>query len=282
MWSNFHAHSNYCDGKGDLIDHVKSANKNNVVALGFSSHAPLPFDCKWCMKNEGLSNYIEEINYLKNVSGNTSLFIGLEVDFIPDVISPKDFETELDYTIGSVHFVDQLPDGTRWEIDGSHISFLDGLSKIFHNNIRDAITRYYELTRKMITSACPTIIGHMDKIKIQNIDDKFFKESDSWYRDEIEKTISLIKKSDAIVEVNTRGIYQKKTSTTYPSPWILKLIQEHNIPVTLNSDSHHPDDLINQFSEAANMLHEIGFKKISSLKDGQWQQFKFNENGLVI
>jgi histidinol-phosphatase (PHP family) len=134
----------------------------------------------------------------------------------------------------------------------------------------------------MVRQSRPTIVGHMDKIKMQNINNKFFFEDDPWYQFEIERTLDCIEKSGSIIEVNTRGIYQNKTSTTYPSPWILELIHKKNIPITLSSDAHHCNDLINHFLETAKQLKQIGFIKIHILHAGQWKPFKFNEHGIEI
>jgi histidinol-phosphatase (PHP family) len=280
MWSNFHTHSKYCDGKGDLQDHLIAAREKKVMSLGFSSHAPLPFDCTWCMKRERLDSYLADIQTLSSSEGDIEIYAGLEVDFIPDVVSPDDFKDQLHYTIGSIHFVDEIPGGKRWEIDSGHTTFLEGLDKIFNNDFREALIRYFDLTRAMIRDSPPDIIGHMDKIKIQNINDKFFNESDAWYKDEIHKTLNLIKGSGVIVEVNTRGIYKKKSATTYPSPWILQRIYELNIPITLNSDAHHSDNLINEFEPTAFMLKDIGFKNLTILKDGLWKSIPFDQYGI--
>lgn len=280
MWSNFHSHNNYCDGKGELNDYVQTAQRLGMVSLGFSSHAPVPFTTQWCMKYERLLDYFDEIQKIKTTA-TVELYSGLEVDFIPGVTSPNLFRDKLDYTIGSVHFVERLPDGKGWEIDGTHAFFLEGFSKIFHNNIQDTIHRYYELTREMITTACPSVIGHLDKIKIQNVDGKFFSEEDGWYQEEVKQTLQAIQRTEAIVEVNTRGIYQKKSETTYPSPWILSLLHERNIPITISSDAHHCNDIINQFPETAVLLKQIGFKTITILQDGKWKAFPFNEHGII-
>ena len=282
VWSNYHTHNNFCDGKSESVNYVTKALELNMNSLGFSSHAPLPFDCKWCMKPEAFTEYLKLISSLKDDTNGLEIYTGLEVDYIPGVISPGTFRKQLDYTIGSVHFVETMSNGIRWEIDGLHSFFLEGLEDIFKNNIKDAITRYYELTRQMITTDCPSIVGHLDKIKIQNIDDRFFNEDDDWYKSEIIKTLNCIEDAGTILEVNTRGLYQKKSKTTYPSPWILEIASSKNIPITLSSDAHHHDDVTNQFSEAAYMLSSLGFKKLSILKEGQWQQFKFNEQGLII
>ncbi|MCI0751093.1 MAG: histidinol phosphatase, partial [Flammeovirgaceae bacterium] len=142
--------------------------------------------------------------------------------------------------------------------------------------------RYFQLMREMIITSSPDIVGHLDKIKIQNSNNKFFSEEASWYRDEIIKTIGVIKDAGVIVEVNTRGLYLGKSSTTYPSPWILETLCQKGIPITINSDAHHPGDLINKFRTTATMLKEIGFKKIMVLREGKWKGFNYNADGIKI
>jgi histidinol-phosphatase (PHP family) len=276
MWTNYHTHSNYCDGKESLSTYV---NNPNIQSLGFSSHAPLPFDCKWCMPVEKLDSYFSEIEELKR---NTAIEIysGLEVDFIPGVISPATF-SQTDYTIGSIHFVDQFADGTPWEIDGLHSIFQSGLEQIFKNDYRSAWASYFEFTRQMLRESPPTILGHLDKMKIQNANNLYFNENESWYQAEIKELLQVVKQTNTIVEINTRGIYQQKSETTYPSPWIIELMKQLNIRVTLSSDAHHPKDLFNQFENAASILLQAGYKKICILKEGTWKEVNFNETGIL-
>jgi histidinol-phosphatase (PHP family) len=280
MWANFHMHSNFCDGSAEpweYIDHAKSAE---VKYLGFSSHAPVPFECKWCMKRERFDDYLAAITTLKRSQYDIEIYTGLETDYIPGLVSPADFKPFLDFTIGSIHFIDQLPDGLPWEIDGQHKMFLTGLASIFKNDIRAAITRYFELTREMVQKSLPDVVGHLDKIKIQNPDYKFYRESESWYQQEVNKTLALIANAGIIIEVNTRGIYQNKTTQTYPAPWILEKIHKLNIPITLSSDAHHPKDIVSQFEQTTAMLLSIGFKEIMVLRDGVWSPVTLAPNGI--
>jgi histidinol-phosphatase (PHP family) len=272
MWSNLHTHSNYCDGTSSLVEIINSAISKNMISLGFSSHAPLPFNSPWCMKRENLIHYLHEIDQLKKNTSQLQLYSGLEVDYIPGKISSGDFKDQLDFTIGSIHFVESFSDGHGWEIDGTHASFNEGYEHIFKKDIRAAVTRYFELTREMVTRSCPNVIGHLDKIKIQNKYYPYFDESENWYQQEVKHTLDVIRASSAIIEVNTRGLYQKKSLTTYPSPWILQLICHQRIPITLSSDAHHPDDLVSLFPDTAKLLLAIGFKKIRILMDGKWQE----------
>jgi histidinol-phosphatase (PHP family) len=282
MWTNYHSHSKYCDGKGELIEYVEVAKVNKVVSMGFSSHAPVPFDCKWCMRQENLQLYLNDIASLKRSVSGIEIYSGLEVDFIPGVVSPLTYRDHIDYTIGSIHFVDKLPDGRPWEIDNTQTVFEEGLEKIFKNNIKDAVVRYFDLTREMIYHSAPDIIGHLDKIKMQNPGDKYFKGTESWYQQQIISLLDLIRNGDMIIEVNTRGIYQKKTTETYPGPWILEQILKRNIPITISSDAHLKDDLLNQFPETAAMLLKIGFKTVSVLRVGKWTQIPLTTNGISL
>ncbi|HRG78781.1 MAG TPA: histidinol-phosphatase [Cyclobacteriaceae bacterium] len=276
MWSNFHTHTNYCDGKGTFNDCLRVSG---IKSIGFSSHAPLPFGTPWAMRADQLENYLNEIERLRVEEKSIELYAGLEVDYIPGLIAPTNFNN-LDYTIGSIHFVDAFPDSRPWEIDGTHSLFLEGLQTLFNNKPREAWSRYFELTREMIRQAPPTILGHLDKMKIQNIG--LFDEQDPWYREEIKQTLDSLKGTGIIVEVNTRGLYQKKSTTTYPSPWILAQIKAAGIPITLSSDAHYPEQLFNEFSETARLLKSIGFKQVSILLQGTWQRVDFDEYGLLL
>lgn len=279
MWANYHCHTRYCDGKNTVKEVARAANKHNLVSLGISSHAPLPFQKSWCMKADQLYRYIEDIRAAAKHTA-TQLYAGLEVDYIPNVISPAQFKPQLDYTIGSIHFVESFPEGTHWEIDSTLWHFQEGLVRIFNRDARAAVSRYLELTRKMVAETQPDIVGHLDKIKIHNLHTHFFDESETWYREQIYATLDAIAAAGVMIEINTRGIYQQKWPTTYPSPWMWPEIRKRNIPITLNSDAHHHRDLTNQFSRVAKQLHQAGFNTLRVLYHAAWVDVPFNEHGL--
>lgn len=280
MWANYHTHSNFCDGRGTPDEILNSAKQKHVLSIGLSSHAPLPFPKPWCMKANQLKDYFLTIDHLKKSHSGIEIACGLEVDYVPNQIGPADLQSRLDYTIGSIHFVDALPDGTPWEVDGAADTFQQGFNSIFGKNARAAISRYFELTREMITRSTPDIVGHLDKIKIQNKNNSLFQESESWYRAEVRQTLRQIREAGCVLEVNTRGLYQKKTVDPYPSPWVLAQAHELGLPVTLSSDAHHPDQLTCEFTETAAILYEIGFRHLMVWYTGRWQLVSFNPHGI--
>jgi len=283
--TNYHSHTNYCDGAAPPVDYIESAIKAGLFAYGFSSHAPIPYPNKWTMEFESLSRYIEEINNLKSLYWeDIQIYMGLEIDYIPEATSPgSDFikSLDLDYTIGAVHFVDFFDDGMPWSVDGSYSEFLKGHDLIFKGDIKAIISRYYELIR-LLTMQNPDIIAHLDKIKIHNRGSRFFDESSKIYRNEVEQTLDVIQEIGCIVEVNTRGFYQNKTDDFYPSNWIIKRLIERQIPITLNSDCHHPDEVNAGFNTAIVLLSSFGLKTIRVFIDSKWQDCEFNSNGIII
>jgi histidinol-phosphatase (PHP family) len=233
------------------------------------------------MADESLEEYLNEIRKLRETNTHLELYAGLEVDYIPGITGPANFTARVDYTIGSVHFVESFADGTPWEIDGTYEIFIKGLGEIFQNDIRGAIERYYQLTREMILRSRPTVVGHLDKIKIQNQGTDLFSESTAWYRQAITQTLRCIKDNEVIVEVNTRGLYKNRSRTTYPSPWILNEIHKAGIPITLSSDAHQGDEMTERFGETAELLQAIGFESLTILEQGRWVQKFFNSNGIT-
>lgn len=274
MIANYHSHSNYCDGSSPLEEYIIAAINLGFDAYGFSSHAPLPFPCQWAMPLNQLQDYFRRISYLKEKwQDEILIFKSLEIDYIPSIMGPNHSMLKslpLDYTIGSVHFIEQFSDGTPWAVDSSHRKFLIGLEEIFKGDIIRLVKKYYSNTRKMVREETPTIVGHLDKIKMHNLYQPHFDESEAWYQEEIEYTLNTIKTSGSFIEINTRGMYRSKSKSMYPSNWILEKIKEKSIPIVLNSDAHMPSEINLGFDEALILLQAIGFTHLKNFNGTDW------------
>ena len=274
IFSNFHTHCFYCDGHESPENFVKEALRLGFDAIGFSSHAPLPHPNDWTMKSTQVPEYCETINDLKNLyKGRIEIYLGLETDYIPDKIGPDSPEYEklgLDYTIGSVHQVLNNKTGEYLSVDGSLKEFQMLLDDVFNGDISRFTAHYYHLIRQMLTAHKPDIIGHLDLIKKHNRDEKYFSETEEWYRLEIDKTLEAIANSGLFLEVNTGGISRKYINTPYPSPWIIKRCSDFGIPIVLNSDAHSPSFLNTYFVESIEILKGAGYRSIKTMKGGKW------------
>ena len=103
-WTNYHGHSRYCDGKGEIEDYIAKAKELKMRVLGMSSHAPVPFDTDWTMPKLKLPDYLLEMEELKSKHNNDefTLLKSLEVDYIPDLTGPAHpdiVSANLDYVI---------------------------------------------------------------------------------------------------------------------------------------------------------------------------------------
>jgi len=274
---NLHTHCHYCDGKSEPEAYVKEAIRQGFHTLGFSSHSPVPFENSFAIQGEDkLVEYADEIRLLQQKYKNElNIFLASEMDFIPGIT--RDFNhfnqiADLDYVIGGVHLLRHPEKTELWFIDGPWREVYDnGMKNIFDGDVRLAVQTYWRQIREMISTQEFDIIAHLDKIKMHNAN-RYFTEGEQWYQDELLATLDLISLKNLIVEVNTRGIYKGRSDELFPGIDALKKIYEMNIPITLNSDAHHPDDLSKYFPGARDILRKIGFKKLKLITSKGWKQ----------
>jgi len=238
------------------------------------------------MPVEKLTGYVKEIQLIKKrYREKLQVYLGLEVDFIPGVAGRySDIlkNTDLDYFIGSIHYIDKFPGGEYWNIDTTQELFEKGLKEIFHNDIRKAVVTFWENTRNMVETDRPDIIGHMDKIKMFSKNNNLFNENEKWYREQVELTLQTIKKHNTIVEINTRGYYKFGKDYLYPGEEIITLLTKYQIPVTISSDAHIPAEITKGLSFAAGKLINSGITHIAALQNGRWEDFPLTHEGISI
>jgi histidinol-phosphatase (PHP family) len=258
---NLHTHSQFCDGKSSMEEMVQQAILLGYTHLGFSSHAPVPFETKWAVKQENMDAYFHEISRLQEkYATQIKLYKGLEVDFLAS--SPTRFDNfkqlpELDYTIGAVHIVGKFGNGEAFDVAGNVPRFAEGLKSIFNDNKRKFVETYFELLHQLIGQQ-PTIIAHIDFIKNHNQPYQLFDENAAWYRALMEKALYEIKQHNCILEINTRGYYKGRTTEFYPSEQFFPLIKKLDIPLIISSDAHHISELNAGVAEAELLLHKHG------------------------
>ncbi len=273
---NLHQHSDFSDGKEQAEKYVEKAVELGFTATGFTEHSPLPFDTPFSLKLENVNKYIETTDILKEKYKNSiEVYRGLEMDFIPGMSEDFDFWrkiTKADYLIGSVHLIKPRNSNNLWFTDGPDPDIYDlGIKTLFNNDVKKAVTRFYEQTIEMIETQKFEITGHFDKVKMHN-KNRFFNEDEKWYQNLIDKVIDLIKQKGLIVEINTRGLYKKRYNGLFPDGTALKKVKQKDIPVIISSDAHKPDELNLYFDYAVNQLVNEGFKSVMRLQNGEWQE----------
>lgn len=277
---NLHQHSIFSDGKDKPESYVKRAIELGFSAIGFSEHSPLPFDNPFSLKEVEVDNYINEIDQLKTkYKDQVEIYRALEMDYVPEMSEDFDYwriRCRADYLIGSVHLV--KPDGfdQLWFTDGPDYKIYDkGIEKFFNGDVKKAVRKFYMQTNEMIDSQKFEIIGHFDKIKMHNRN-RYFSDADKWYRDLVDETVKLIKENNIIVEINTRGLYKKRSDSYFPDGYALQKVKELNIPIVISSDAHQSSEINQLFDQAAKMLVSMGFKEVMDFSQGAWKVKPFS------
>lgn len=264
---NFHTHSRHCDGKGELVEYAEYALSHGFSQLGFSGHAPVPFDNNFAIRNDDYLCYCDEVRSLKNsYQGRLDIRLGLEIDYIPQVLddfSPLIQQGGLEYFIGGVHLVNnpQEDPNDLWFIDGPlQKTYDEGLQRVFHGDIRRGVTAFFHQTNEMIDRTRPTIVAHCDKIVMHNCG-RYFDTNDKWFRNLLYDTIHHIHEAGCIAEINTRGLYKKRHNDFYPDKETIRYMNTLGIPVIVSTDAHEPANL-NMFEGAYDFLADIHYKEI--------------------
>ena len=271
---NYHTHTHHCDGNGEPYEYAEAALRKGMSGLGFSGHNVVPFPTDWTMPAERLESYLSEIREVReHYRGALDVFLGIEADFIPGMISPVHPAISglgLDFVIGSVHFVGPSDGDHAWTVDGPREEMDAALRDGFGGDARRLVERYYALVALMAETAAPDIIAHFDVVKKNNRDGRLFSEEDPWYRAAVRRALEAIRGSKSILEINTGGVVRNTSGAFYPSPWILAEAQRMNIPVVVSSDAHRPENLDGMFPEAVQILRDAGYRSQRQLTRSGW------------
>lgn len=271
MISNFHTHCHFCHGKGHPEEYIEQALEKEFSALGFSCHAPVPFFSDWNMSIGNAEKYVHTINTLKNKYKNRiQIYNGMEIDYLKGDTSDIFKKYDLDYKIGSVHFVNGATRKEYHGVDSSPKEFEKILNKYFGSDIKKLVFQYYDCVLEMLKYNKIDMLGHLDLIKKNNTNGKYFSQTDKWYVNLLKEVVENISKYDVIVEVNTGGISRGYIDETYPSQWIIKECRDWNIPITISSDAHAPHNVDFYFEEAKLVVQSAGYDEIWEINNGMW------------
>jgi len=152
---NLHTHTNFCDGKAEPEEYVKQAIELGYHSLGFSGHAPVPFNNHFAIKDERLNDYFNVIKDLrKKYQDQINILLALEIDFIPGITKEFDWFRKagnLDYLIGGIHLIRNKGVKDLWFIDGPlQEKYDEGLKKLFNGNGRKGVEAYFKQLNEMI------------------------------------------------------------------------------------------------------------------------------------
>lgn len=283
MRANYHTHCEYCDGRASAAVMAQAAADSGYGVLGFSSHCPLPFPNEGNMELARFGAYRAEVKRLGREweSHGLEVLLGLEIDWVPGLCSPRDrvfAEAGLDYSIGSVHFVN-LPGSGRFAVDDGAETFESHMARFEGGRPGRALYEdYYRMLSQLIESGGFDILGHFDLVRKNNVAGRWFDEASRDYLDAAIGTARLLKGRDIVVEINVGGMSRGKVKTPYPSLPILRELRADGVRITFSADAHAPSHLGANLDAARSLAREAGYDSIAVLSKGKWTETGIDES----
>lgn len=261
--SNYHTHTQFCDGKSTAEEMVVSAINKGFSVLGFSGHGYTSFDHTYCMKDT--AGYRAEIRRLREkYKKDIEIYMGCE----EDMYHPQ-YRADFEYILGSSHYVRR---GNVYEpIDSSPETMTRALA-LFDGDTRAMAESYYSNFVSYIKKRKPDIIGHYDLLTKfeEKVNFGFF--DDPEYHKIAEKYLREALRADCIFEMNTGAISRGWRTLPYPHENLLRIIRSEGGKITLTSDCHQADNLDCFFAESRAILRDLGFEYTYVLTGGEWRK----------
>ncbi|KAJ3402942.1 histidinol-phosphatase [Chytriomyces confervae] len=277
---SLHSHSGqYCKhAKGTLRQVVEAALSKHFSIYGLSEHMPrtrpqdlYPEETQLAMQPSDTDSqfraFLVEARQLQTeFKGRIELLVGMETELIHkdslDHAATLVRELNLDYLVGSVHHVHQIP------IDFDEAMYAQAEAKAFElasetgrsNGISatECLFRdYFDAQHELLVRLKPAVVGHFDLVCMFRPNHGLSKET--W--DRIRRNVDVIAEYGGIVEINSRA-WKKGLPGAYPQKSILEVMQSKGVRFCLSDDSHGPDDVGMHYSKLHAYLLQVGVNEI--------------------
>jgi len=218
----------------------------------------MDFDEKYRLPFEDMHAYTNDILQAKDKYKNDiRILLGYEIDFLPGHMDERVLNADVDYLIGSIHFID------KWGFDNPE--FIGGWKD---KNIDEIWQAYFEATEAMANSGKFDIVGHLDLIKVF----KFMPQTD--VRILAKNALTAIKNANMVLEINTAGL-RKPIGELYPSRALLEEAYTLDIPITFSSDAHAVDQIGFGYDLATTLARDIGYTQAVTFQERDRQLITF-------
>ncbi|SEV99737.1 PHP domain-containing protein [Natrinema salifodinae] len=252
---DFHVHSNYSDGDF-LRSMVRAAESAGLEGIGFADH------CNVAAREgpelmRGLYGFNLDRTYERRRRGierlrenfDIEVYDAVEMDYDPrDEAAIDEFlaEAGFDYAIGSVHEVD----GKNVQI-ASHFAELDEAE-------RDAVVdEYFDRLVALVESELFEIAAHADLI--ERTPPLRGRATTDHYR----RVAQAFADSRTVPEINA-GRALTDAEIVHPASEFLRVLREHDVSVTVGTDSHHPDEIPARADFLADFADEYGLEPVTA------------------
>lgn len=241
------------------------------TTFGVTAHSPrsqerflypdeIELDLKPNDLSNTFSNYAKTCKQLANLyEDRLEVLCGAEIEVVPEATYVTDAASlrerhELDFVVGSVHWVGGLP------IDTSRDDFKKAVA--VQGGLEPFILRYYELVGEMVEKVRPEVIGHLDLPRLYA--DAAAELESASVRGAVGGVLERALAAESIIDLNVRAM-SKGLSTPFPAPWIVQLASQIGVTFCFGDDSHSVASVGGDMSEGREYLLSLGVNTITKL-----------------
>lgn len=259
MLVDLHNHTPLCNhAEGTMSEYIEIAIKKGTKYFGICDHAPMDFDPQYRMRFDDMEKYESDVlEQRKLYKDKIEILLGYEVDYLKGHMDKRVLNADVDYLIGSVHFLDE------WGFDNPEF-----IGNYESQDIDEIWQKYFDTIEEMAKSGLFNIVGHLDLIKVF----KFMPKGD--INKIAQKALQAIKNADMVLELNIAG-YRKPVAEPYPSFSLLKQAYDLKIPITFSSDAHKSEQVALFSDEIVQMAKEVGYTKCAFFRKRKREFIKF-------
>lgn len=254
--TDFHTHTTFCDGKNTPKEMIESAITLGLSAIGLTCHAFTPFDTSYCIKQENVKAFTDEIARLKTeYADKIKVYCGVEFDYYADMDL-----TGFDYAIGSVHYIRKGKE--YFPVDEDAETILSATNKYYNGDIYLLLNDYFATLADMFARVKPAFIGHFDLISKFNVNGTLFDENNPRYISVYQACVDKLIENGAIFEINFGAISRGYKKEPYPSKAQIEYIKSKGGKFILSSDAHDVKNIAFGFIVAYSLISETDLTKI--------------------
>lgn len=269
MKFDYHMHFEYGDYNFDWVEgFFTAAEKHNLDEIGISEHSHTfpefkkfyyedlildnsevgEFQKNWLKTNKFKHTLQDYFNFMAELQEIHNVKIGIEVCNFKNQAEVKKIldKWDFDYIIGSVHFI------FGWGFDFEKLK-----SEWNNHTLREIYEEYTREVEKLADSRNYDILGHPFNIRLF----KNFPDFD--VTEYLERVAIALKKSDMAIDVNTGTKYRYPVAEISPYADFMKIAAKYEIPITINSDAHKPEDCGRFYEDAVKYVKKFGYEKIA-------------------
>ena len=261
MLADYHMHTVLCKhAKGTVAEYAGEASGKCLPEICFTDHAPAPdgYDPANRMMLNEFPAYVKSVGECRD-SAKTPVLFGIEGDYYEEA-GCLDFlrkwlpAQRFDLVLGSVHYIrgwgfDNPAERATWD----SVDVVQSWREYFQLVIGLADTRLFD------------VVAHLDLPK------KFgYRPRDKALKEMAQPALDRIAAAGMGIELNTSGL-RWPVREIYPSPLLLELAREREIPICFGSDAHTPQDVGYAFDQALALAKEAGYKQCARFRGRQKQ-----------